>query len=241
VEFTILPNAAHLPGLLQEGVPRGDVWSIVTSTGAFARGILVILLGFSVVSWAIMLERWFTFRRFREHARRFLQMSRRVRNPSEARALAERERTQPIGRLWLAGYRELSDLGMEPGSAPTADHLAILQRSLERGATAEVGLLEARLAFLATTGSVSPFIGLLGTVWGVMTAFMDMGVRGSANLAVVAPGIAEALVATAAGLAAAIPAVVGYNYFVGRARAAAIILDGQTLEFLNLVQRGHGR
>src|SRR5207249_10785628 len=115
--------------------------------------------------------------------------------------------------------------------------LPILNRALRRAAALEVALLERYLPFLATTASAAPFIGLFGTVWGIMSAFHGIGAQGSASLAVVAPGISEALIATAAGLAAAIPAVIGYNYFVNRVRHWATEMDGFTLDLLNVLSR----
>ena len=216
-----------------------DVWSILAGTGAFARAILVFLLAFSVTSWAIMLERGRYFRRVSGQSERFLQSARRANRTADLFALAGRERQSALGRLALAGHRELSARTVADKPLDAGD-LAAIRRSLDGAIIEETGRFESRLGFLATTGSVTPFVGLLGTVWGVMTAFFDMGRQGQANLAVVAPGIAQALIATAAGLGAAIPAVLGYNYFVGRVRAASALLDVFSMEFLNLIDREYG-
>lgn len=219
------------------------LWSILADTGPFARAILVILLIFSIVSWAIMVERARFFRRLRRDAERFLRSSRKAATLADLYALAGRERGNPLARLCLAGQRELaarSGLGEPSTPGAAGAELAAIRRALESAAIEETARFEGALAFLATAGSVTPFVGLLGTVWGVMSAFADMGRQGQANLAVVAPGIAEALIATAAGLATAIPAVMGYNYFVGRVRAGSSLLEAFSLEFLNRIERERG-
>ncbi len=126
---------------------------------------------------------------------------------------------------------EESDEGLGP------DRLDAINRAMRRAAGSEIARMERFLPFLATTASSAPFIGLFGTVWGIMTSFQGIGAQGSANLAVVAPGISEALIATAAGLGAAIPAVMGYNFFVNRVKHWAVEMDGFALELLNVVGR----
>jgi biopolymer transport protein TolQ len=216
-----------------------DVWAILADTGPFARVILFVLLGFSVGSWAIMIDRWRFFRQLRAESARFLDSARRAHRSADLFALGGRERHSALGRLTLAGQRKLSARTV-PEKPLGPDDLAGIRRTLDAAMIEETGRLEARLGFLATTGSLTPFVGLLGTVWGVMTAFFDMGRQGQANLAVVAPGIAEALIATAAGLGAAIPAVIGYNFFVGKVRAASASFEVFSLEFLNLIDREYG-
>jgi biopolymer transport protein TolQ len=152
-------------------------------------------------------------------------------------------KASPLVGVFQAGYLEVNQqvrgTGTTPaaGGRPTVRSLDSLSRSLARAATAETTRLERRLSFLATTASVTPFIGLFGTVWGIMVAFEDIGRMGSTNLAVVAPGISEALITTAMGLFAAIPAAVFFNFFNSRVRVLSSMLDDFALEFLNIVER----
>jgi biopolymer transport protein TolQ len=144
--------------------------------------------------------------------------------------------------VFQAGYAEVNQQvrsapGGQSKEKPTVRSLDSLSRALARAATVEVTRLERRVNFLATTASVTPFVGLFGTVWGIMNAFGDIGRMGSANLAVVAPGISEALITTAAGLAAAIPAAVFYNHYSSRIRVLSSMVDDFALEFLNIVER----
>jgi biopolymer transport protein TolQ len=227
---------------------RVDLWTILGDTGPFARIILVVLFIFSVISWAIMLERGRYFAGLRRDSERFFTAARKAAGAADVFALAARERNTSLGRLGLAGQRELSARWNRSGARRegesrrplTPEDREAIRRALDAAALEENARHESRLSFLATTGSVMPFVGLLGTVWGVMTAFFDMGRQGQANLAVVAPGIAEALIATAAGLGAAIPAVMGYNFFVGKVRTAMSTLETFSLEFMNLIDREYG-
>jgi biopolymer transport protein TolQ len=157
---------------------------------------------------------------------------------------ARKFRESPLAQLYAAAYAEIS--GLPEGSDPVIDdgdeglpteRLEAVHRAMRRAAGLEVAALERYLPFLATTASAAPFIGLFGTVFGIMSAFHGIGTQGSASLAVVAPGISEALVATAAGLGAAIPAVMGYNYFVNRVRHWATEMDGFILDLLNILSR----
>jgi biopolymer transport protein TolQ len=175
----------------------------------------------------------------------FLQVFRRSSKFSEVNAICTQLKASPLVGVFQAGYLEVNQQvrGTERSAAggnparPTVKSLESLSRSLARAATVESTRLERRVTFLATTASVTPFVGLFGTVWGIMTAFGDIGRMGSANLAVVAPGISEALVTTAAGLAAAIPAAVFYNYYSSRIRVLGSMMDDFALEFLNIVER----
>lgn len=222
---------------LQAGLAQPGLGSIFADAGLFARFILLVLSLFSVVSWAIMVERWLALGRARRDIRRFLEESRKLRNGADLAAFAIRNPENPLGRIALAGQREIANRRRGGETDAGAPVLSAVQRAMEVAALEESARVESRLGFLATTGNVSPFIGLLGTVWGIMDAFMAMGLRGNASLPVVAPGIAEALVTTAAGLAAAIPAVIGYNYFLGRVRALSLSMDGFVMEAANLVER----
>jgi biopolymer transport protein TolQ len=198
------------------------VLDLVLTAGPVAKVILVVLALFSIVSWALIVEKWWQFRRVRRQTLAFLKAYREGRTPSLVQASARKLRESPLAQLYVAAYNEMGgardvvDQVLDDADEMTASRLDVVQRSLRRTASLEVARLERYLPFLATTASATPFIGLFGTVFGIIAAFHGIGQQGSASLAVVAPGISEALIATAAGLGAAIPAVIGYNYFVNR-------------------------
>ncbi len=204
--------------LLQMGAGvRASVPALVASAGPFAKAVLVLLLVMSVYSWAVIVDRMRLYTRVRSADREFLDAFRRLPVSGDFRRLCEQYPRSLLARVALAGQRALDQQPAEAGGS-VALRYEVAQRAMDRAASEEVANLERHVGFLATTGSVSPFIGLMGTVWGVMSSFLNIGAQGSASLVVVAPGIAEALIATVAGLAAAIPAVVGYNHLLGRVR-----------------------
>jgi biopolymer transport protein TolQ len=201
------------------------------------------LLGFSLVSWAIIFSKWTVLRRAESHTNAFLEIFRRSKKFSEVHAVCHQLRTSPLVGLFLSGYNELNyqlkARGSSEGENASAriHNLESVARSLVRASNTEMLKLESRLAFLATTGSATPFIGLFGTVWGIMNAFQRIGVTQAANISIVAPGVSEALIATAAGLAAAIPAVISYNYFVNWVKRLSTQMDDFALEYLNIIER----
>jgi biopolymer transport protein TolQ len=209
--------------------------------GPTAKVVLATLVIFSFVSWAIILYKGVALRRAHATSETFLDVFRRSSKFSEVNSVCAQLRASPLVGVFQAGYAEVNQQVRSGGSQgnpkPTVRSLDSLGRALARAATVEVTRLERRVTFLATTASVTPFIGLFGTVWGIMNAFGDIGRMGSANLAVVAPGISEALITTAAGLAAAIPAAVFYNFYNSRIRVLSSMLDDFALEFLNIVER----
>jgi biopolymer transport protein TolQ len=217
----------------------GGVLDLVLSAGPVAKAVLAILLVFSIVSWALVVEKWWHFRRVKRDTLGFLKVYRDGRRSSAVAGAAKKHRESPLAQLYTAAYQEITGLDeplveaaeFGPDSAEAAD------RAMRRAAMLEVARLERYLPFLATTASAAPFIGLFGTVWGIMTAFHGIGIQGSASLAVVAPGISEALIATAFGLAAAIPAVIAYNFFINRVKHWAAEMDAFILDFLNVVSR----
>jgi biopolymer transport protein TolQ len=220
----------------------GGVAGLLAHAGWVARTVLVILLIFSLVSWAIILYKGLVLHRARAQSDTFLGVFRKSSKFSEVNSVCSQLKASPLTGVFQAGYLEVNQQvrsgGQEEGSGrPIVRSLESLSRSLARAATVEVTRLERRLSFLATTASVTPFIGLFGTTWGIMTAFEDIGRMGSANLAVVAPGISEALVTTAMGLFAAIPALVFYNHFANRVKVLNAMMDDFALEFLNIVER----
>jgi len=210
---------------------RASVPALVWSAGPFAKAILVILLIMSVYSWAVIWNRLRVYARVERADRIFLTSFRKMAPGADCRLICEQHPHSMLARVALAGQRTI-DQYAHGGGSTLASRYEIAQRAMDRSANEETALLERHVGFLATTGSVSPFIGLMGTVWGVMSAFLNIGAQGSASLVVVAPGIAEALIATVAGLAAAIPAVVGYNHLVGRLRDLTNSAVQFTSEFL---------
>lgn len=211
---------------------QSDLARLLAQTGWVARIVLVILLGFSILSWAIIFRKYSSFRRAGEASEKFLAAFRGARKFPDVQAMTASFAASPLLRVYVAGIKEIeSAVEANPHSGKPKDTDAI-EVALHLASVGEVGKLEQRMSFLATTGSVTPFIGLFGTVWGVMDAFMSLGEAGATTLRAVAPGIAEALIATAAGLFAAIPAVIAYNHFLHQIRDFATSMDNFALEFL---------
>ena len=209
--------------------------------GAMAKFVFLLLAVMSIASWAIMIGKFLHFRRMGRATRRFLDVFRQSQRFSEVNDAAGRLDASPLVGLFQAGYVEIdaqikaSRDGTEAGYRMKS--LDGLQRSLRRALGVEQKVLSRGTGFLATTAAASPFIGLFGTVWGIMIAFQTIGLTGSTSLATVAPGIAEALVNTAAGLGAAIPALIGFNYFSNEIRQARAEMEDFLLEFINLAER----
>jgi len=220
-------------------VPQSEpltLLDLVWNAGPVAKAILGVLAFFSIVSWALIVEKWWQFRRVRGQTLGFLRAFREARRPSIAQVAAKKHRESPLATMYSAAYHE-SDDDPDGGDDVGAERLNAAERAMRRTAALEVARLERYLPFLATTASSTPFIGLFGTVFGIMSAFHGIGAQGSASLAVVAPGISEALIATAAGLGAAIPAVIAYNYFVNRVKHWATEMDAFMLDLLNTMSR----
>jgi len=220
-------------------IVQGEIWQLLANTGLVARIVLFILLAFSVLSWAIIFHKYRSFKAARRDSREFLKIFRQSKKLSDIRASCKSLKASPLVEVFLAGYREIESqaiAGENPGK-PRIRSLDAVQRALQIAASAELTRLEQWLSWLATTGSVTPFIGLFGTVWGIIDAFQGLGTAGTASLRSVAPGISEALVTTAAGLFAAIPAVVAYNQFVQRIKEFGALMDDFALEFLNMTER----
>jgi biopolymer transport protein TolQ len=213
-------------------------------SGPMAKVVLFVLLAFSVGSWAVMLWKLLQLRRADRHSAVFLDAFRRSKRFSEVTALAARVHASPLLGVFQAGYAEIDSQVKSAESAAGAEarryrvrSMTSVERSLRRALSAELAELSRASQFLATTAAATPFIGLFGTVWGIMVSFNQIGLTGSTSLDTIAPGIAEALVNTAAGLAAAIPALIGYNYFAGRLRRMRGRMEDFAQEFLNLTER----
>ena len=217
-----------------------DVISLMLQASWVVKLVLLLLAGFSVFSWAIILFKWRELRRAEQDSDAFLEVYHE--GSLDAAYEAARELDQsPLAAVFLAGYAEVNRMARYTGKAvgETLDgsQRHALSRHIQWTASSESLRLEKRLPFLATTGSATPFIGLFGTVIGIVNAFEGIGRSGSASLAVVAPGIAEALIATAVGLFAAIPATIAYNYFVGELRALQAAIDLFSREFEGDLER----
>ncbi len=203
--------------------------------------VLLIILFFSVFSWAVIIYKSRVIKKARLQSQKFLRIFRKSKTLSEVNEASLHFKLSPLSSIFRAGYLEINaQLRSNPkGSQEQNSTLNIesLNRALLRASNSEISRLEKMMSFLATTGSVTPFIGLFGTVWGIMDAFHKIGLSKSASLAVVAPGIAEALIATAAGLFAAIPAVIAYNHYLHKIKDLITDMEDFSLEFINLSEK----
>jgi biopolymer transport protein TolQ len=221
----------------------GGLAGYLSHVGPVAAAVLVLLMVFSLVSWAIIIFKGIALRRAYVQSRTFLDVFRKSSKFSEVNSVCAQLSASPLVGVFQAGYHEVNQqvrpagAPTTPPARPTVRSLESLSRALVRAATVESTRLERRVTFLASTASVTPFVGLFGTVWGIMNAFRDIGMAGSASLAVVAPGISEALITTAMGLAAAIPAAFFYNFYTSRIKVLSSMMDDFALEFLNIVER----
>ncbi|MGA3166810.1 MAG: protein TolQ [Terriglobia bacterium] len=225
--------------LFYQNFYQGEVWQLLTNTGLVARIVLLILLAFSILSWAIIFQKYRGFRAARRESQEFLKVFRQSKKLSEIRAFCRTLKESPLPEVFHSGYREIESqavMAESPGK-PRIRSLEAVRRALQIGASRELSRLEEWVTWLATTGNVTPFVGLFGTVWGIIDAFHGMGTAGTASLRSVAPGISEALITTAAGLFAAIPAVIAYNIFLQRIREFGNQMDDFSLEFLNMTER----
>lgn len=239
-------------GAAPAGTGSTDLLNLIANTTPISAAVLVTLALLSIACWSIILYKVWVFRRSERQSTSFLDVFRRSNKFSEVQAVCRSLGDSPLVGLFQAGYAELTAQLRQSGPAdaiddptnprtaaarPTLKSLTAVDRALLRASVIEVNKLEKRLPLLATTASIAPFVGLFGTVVGIMMAFQGIGQTGSTNLGVVAPGIADALVATAAGLVAAIPAVVAYNHLSNRVKLFASEMDDFAMEFLNIAER----
>jgi biopolymer transport protein TolQ len=221
--------------LLPSVVVGGEILDLLGETGPVAKIVLLLLLLFSLISWAIILAKWSVLRRARVQSGRFVRAFRKAQRLQDVAAVAEQFRPSPLVGVFEGGFEEFRRQGGVSNGVvrnPTA-----IQRAMQIATSEELTRFERNLPWLAITGAVTPFIGLFGTVWGIIDAFHGLGTAGAATLRAVAPGISEALITTAAGLAAAIPAVIAYNLIGGSIREFAARGDDFALEMLNAVER----
>lgn len=222
----------------------GSLLGLAAHTSGFALIILLILLAFSLFSWTLIFRKWLLLQQAARKNDAFVRLFRESARLSDVESAADKHRGSPLSGIFSAGYRELNAQIQTLGNRSNPGHpvlternIAGIQRALQRASAAELSVLERSMSWLATTGVVTPFIGLLGTVVGIINAFQGIEQGGTTSIQAVAPGISEALIATAAGLFAAIPAVIAYNHFLGRIKNAATEMDDFSMEFLNLVER----
>lgn len=220
-----------------------NILNLILQAGVVVKFVLLILAGLSVVSWAIIFLKVRILRRSRKNTEQFLEYFWSQKNMDAAYRKSQQLAFCPVAQVFKRAYRELSRIQESTGtdsklsSDDAESMLENVERALRRGVTAQLTSLESRIPFLATTGSSAPFIGLFGTVWGIMNSFLNIGALGATSLAVVAPGISEALIATAMGLFAAIPAVIGYNYCVSQIRILHREMENFSNDFLNVIKR----
>ncbi len=221
-----------------------SIFTMIAGAGPMVKLVMAALLLFSVISWSIILLKQLMFMRARRASDAFLEEFWSCKTLTEAFEAAREHVLSPEAAVFVSGYNEMQKISSararQSGGETLESQLATmenLKRAVRKAQLIESERFGRSLSFLATTGSATPFIGLFGTVWGIMTSFQDIGMRGSASLAVVAPGISEALVATAAGLAVAIPAVIFYNYFSNKQVDVETDVENFTTDFLNLIER----
>ena len=237
-----LAAQAVVPGVPVAG-PQMDILHLFWGSGWVVRLVLFTLIGFSVGCWGIALAKGREMRRAEQQSRKFVDIFWEAKNLATIHAASVDLKDSPVAAVFRAGYQELQRLTKAKRGSVDADDdtefggVENVQRAMQRARIQEVTRLERGLTFLATTSSTAPFIGLFGTVWGIMTAFMGLSATTSSTIQAVAPGIAEALIATAVGLAAAIPAVVMYNRFARQLRVLGAEMDTFGAVFLNFAER----
>ena len=232
-----------LPQMSEAG--QLGVVQLVLGTGPVVAAVLWTLIAFSIACWGIILYKLVSISRARRQSERFITIFWESKNLNTIHTASLGFANSPVAQVFRAGYQELLQLtrakkqvvGGEGSFSTDLGGIENVTRSMKRQANVELTKLEYGITFLATTGSTCPFIGLFGTVWGIMTAFLGLSASHSSSIQAVAPGIAEALIATAVGLVAAIPAQMFFNYFVARVRVLATEMDNFTSEFLNIAER----
>ena len=233
--------------LAQDGLPapqQHGILDLVRGSGLVVQAILYLLILFSVASWGIIAYKYRQIRQAKRESEKFIEIFWERRNLSSIHDASRDLKGSPVGQVFRAGYEELVRVTRTKKDSSVGESLTTelggvdnVSRAMKRATSVEITKLENYLTFLATTASAAPFIGLFGTVWGIMDAFRGLSVTHSSSIQAVAPGIAEALIATAVGLAAAIPALIAYNHFVQQIKVVAVEMDNFSHEFLNIAER----
>jgi biopolymer transport protein TolQ len=226
------------------GMRQDSMVSMITGAGAVVQFVLYILISFSVISWGILFYKLRQVRTARRQSERFIEMFWDTKNLTNIHTASQEMKQSPVAQVFRAGYQELVRLTRAKRETPRGEGLTTelggidnVERAMKRATNQELTQLERALTFLATTASSTPFIGLFGTVWGIMNAFRGLSTTQSSSIQAVAPGISEALIATAVGLFAAIPALIGYNYFARQIRVLHADMENFASEFLNIAER----
>lgn len=221
------PQIVQTPGILD----------LVAEAGLMAKFVLLALFASSVFCWALILTKARTLRKASIEDAKFLSIFWNGKSIEDIFTKTEKFPNSPVASVFKSGFKELKKLNSAEIKGMDDNGVGNISRALMRASYAEIASLEKNVGWLATTASAAPFVGLFGTVWGIMNSFQSIGASGAASLAVVAPGISEALVATAAGIGAAIPAVVAYNHFASKIKRLAVDMDCFAQDFLNIIQR----
>ena len=226
---------------MTEGPAGLNIVDMITGSGPVVQSVLYLLIVISVASWAVVVYKARQIRAARKSSERFVELFWETRNLTEISKSCADLPTSPVAEVFKAGYQELVRLRNKKTQAEAftteLPGVANVERAMRRAASLQLTRLEKSLTFLATVASSTPFIGLFGTVWGIMNSFLGLSSSGTSTLQAVAPGISEALVATAMGLAAAIPALVAYNHFARQSRVMSIEMENFASEFLNIAER----
>ena len=224
------------------GMQQQGIFDLITGAGPVVQIVLYLLILFSVVSWGVILFKFRHVREAKKQSARFIEVFWESRNLASIHEASQELEASPVAHVFIAGYEELLRVSRRNAAeteGPTTDLSGVdnVARAMKRAANVELTKLEQTLTFLATTSGSTPFIGLFGTVWGIMNAFRGLSVTRSSTIQAVAPGIAEALIATAGGLVAAIPALIAYNHFLQEIRVLTADMENFTQEFLNIAER----
>jgi len=227
------------------GMAPGIV-GLFMESGWMGKVVMAILLSFSIISWAMILLKFQYLRKAEKESLAFLQVFRKTKDADELLASANKMKFSPVATLFIEGHREAEGIikTLPGGKVADADRALIVEeveRSLQITTQDEIGYMERYMAFLGTTGTVGPLLGLFGTVWGIMDAFYGIGLKGSGDIGALAPGLAEALINTTGGLFVAIPAVIAYNYFSEKIKDMATRMDSFSIEFMSFVSRTYLR
>jgi biopolymer transport protein TolQ len=218
-------------------LPNLSAWNLIADSSLLVKLILLLLLFASVMTWAIIFTKMKLVSAAKDENADFLELFWNSKALDEVSQKIDAFPHSPIAKVFSSGFKELRKLPAGDRTADGTPEVGNIERALNRRHSIEMDELEKYLDWLASTASAAPFVGLFGTVWGIMNSFQNIGAMGSASLAVVAPGISEALISTAVGLAAAIPAAIFYNFLLGKVRKVSLDMESFSQEFLNMVQR----
>lgn len=214
-----------------------SIWTLISDAGPLVKFVLLLLAASSVLSWAIIYTKGRMIRNARLENAKFNEVFWNSKTLDEIHLRVDEFSHSPVAKTFEAGFQELRKIPLGARSDEGLPEISAIERALHRAHALEMDELEEYVDWLASTASAAPFVGLFGTVWGIMNSFRNIGSMGSASLAVVAPGISEALIATAMGLGAAIPAAIAYNILVNRAKRISLDVESFSQEFLNMIQR----